>query len=107
MGRFPMPRLSRSQSDRAEIKVRKVFDRVFSRTRGLTCLSRRQTICAGCEIVVPLDGKLSFDNLLMRIHPAASRIQKLSESTPSIFIVFDLLVDDSGESLVKMPIGTR
>src|SRR6266568_5227178 len=73
---------------------------------SLASLAAKQFVLDG-EIVVPLDGKLSFDNLLMRIHPAASRIQKLSESTPSIFIVFDLLVDDSGESLVKMPIGTR
>src|ERR1700740_3330955 len=30
------------------------------------------------EIVVPIDGKPSFDELLMRIHPAESRIRKLS-----------------------------
>src|ERR671913_916802 len=34
------------------------------------------------EIVVPVDGTLSFDNLLQRIHPAASRIRKLSQETP-------------------------
>lgn len=59
------------------------------------------------EIVIPLEGTLSFDNLLMRIHPAASRIQKLSQSTPSLFIVFDLLVKASGKSLVKVPLAAR
>ncbi|HJT70554.1 MAG TPA: hypothetical protein VJ731_10165, partial [Terriglobales bacterium] len=53
------------------------------------------------EIVIPVDGTLSFDHLLMRIHPAASRVQKLSKETPSTFIVFDLLVDDRGQSLVN------
>ena len=45
-----------------------------------------------------MDGHLSFDDLLMRIHPAASRIQKLSQATPVVFIVFDLLVDEKGKS---------
>jgi ATP-dependent DNA ligase len=59
------------------------------------------------EIVIAEDGKLSFDALLMRIHPAASRIKKLSEATPSTFIIFDLLVDDNGESLVELPLEGR
>jgi ATP-dependent DNA ligase len=59
------------------------------------------------EIVIPVDGGLSFDHLLMRIHPAASRIQKLSQETPAVFIVFDLLVDDKGKSLVKLPLEDR
>jgi ATP-dependent DNA ligase len=59
------------------------------------------------EIVIPEDGKLSFDALLMRIHPAASRIKKLSEETPATFIVFDLLVDERGDSLVEFPLQER
>ncbi len=59
------------------------------------------------EIVIPVDGKLSFDDLLMRIHPAASRILKLSQAAPSVFIVFDLLVDEKGRSLVKQPLQAR
>ena len=53
------------------------------------------------EIVILLNGHLSFDDLLMRIHPAASRIKKLSVETPATFLVFDLLVDDKGHSLVE------
>src|SRR3984957_11238900 len=41
------------------------------------------------EIVIPSDGNLSFDDLLMRIHPAASRVAKLSKESPCQFIVFD------------------
>ena len=50
---------------------------------------------------------LSFNDLLMRIHPAASRIVKLSEVTPSIYIVFDLLVDAKGAKLAGLPLTER
>lgn len=59
------------------------------------------------EIIVPAGKNLSFDNLLMRIHPAASRIQKLAKETPATLIVFDLLVDERGASLVAMPLAER
>ncbi len=53
------------------------------------------------EIVILLNGHLSFDDLLQRIHPAASRIKKLSLETPATLLVFDLLVDDRGHSLIQ------
>jgi ATP-dependent DNA ligase len=59
------------------------------------------------EIAVPIDGKLSFDDLLQRIHPAASRVKKLAAETPAVFIVFDLLADEQGESLVATPLSER
>jgi hypothetical protein len=37
----------------------------------------------------------------MRIHPAASRVRKLSREHPALYIVFDLLVDERGKSLVE------
>jgi ATP-dependent DNA ligase len=43
----------------------------------------------------------------MRIHPAESRIRKLSEETPCVFIVFDLLVDEHGKSLIGLPLRER
>ncbi|HXN65948.1 MAG TPA: ATP-dependent DNA ligase [Candidatus Acidoferrales bacterium] len=59
------------------------------------------------EIVMPVGGNLSFDDLLARIHPAASRIAKLSQETPCVFIVFDLLVDAQGKKLVQLPLRAR
>src|SRR5439155_13591150 len=59
------------------------------------------------EIVVPIKGRFSFDDLLMRIHPAASRIKKLSEETPAKLIVFDLLTDDRGKALVDDVLSAR
>ncbi len=59
------------------------------------------------EIVIPRDGTFSFDALLQRIHPAASRVQKLSVETPALLIVFDLLVRADGTSLLKQPLSER
>src|SRR5687768_3663385 len=59
------------------------------------------------EIVVSVDGAPSFDDLLQRIHPAASRIMKLSLETPAELVVFDLLVDEKGKSLIELPLAER
>jgi ATP-dependent DNA ligase len=59
------------------------------------------------EIVIPFEGGLSFDQLLMRIHPSPSRVNKLSKETPCVFIVFDLLADAEGKSLVELPLEKR
>jgi ATP-dependent DNA ligase len=45
--------------------------------------------------------------LLQRIHPAASRVAKLAESTPAQFIVFDLLVDEAGKPVYASPLSKR
>jgi ATP-dependent DNA ligase len=50
---------------------------------------------------------LSFDDLLMRIHPAASRVKKLAAEHPALFIAFDVLVDERGKSLVESVLATR
>jgi ATP-dependent DNA ligase len=60
------------------------------------------------EIVVPTaDGGLSFDALLQRVHPAESRIRRLSAETPAVYIVFDLLADQSGKDLSSAPLADR
>ena len=59
------------------------------------------------EIAIPIKNRLSFDDLLMRIHPAASRIQRLSKETPAIFVAFDLLVDAEGKSFVDETLPVR
>jgi ATP-dependent DNA ligase len=59
------------------------------------------------EIVIPIDGAFSFDALLQRIHPAESRIRKLSAETPAKLIVFDLLVDAAGKNLTGLPLSER
>ncbi|HSU66126.1 MAG TPA: ATP-dependent DNA ligase [Tepidisphaeraceae bacterium] len=59
------------------------------------------------ELVIPEGNALSFDALLQRIHPAASRIKKLSVETPAVMICFDLLVDSEGAMLADEPLRER
>ena len=48
------------------------------------------------------DGREDFDALGQRVHPAASRIKMLSETTPTRFVAFDLLARDA-EPLLTLP----
>jgi ATP-dependent DNA ligase len=73
---------------------------------SLLALKAQQFVLDG-EIVIAIDGKLSFNDLLMRIHPASSRIEKLSRATPCMYLVFDLLVNEAGKSLVNLPLEER
>jgi ATP-dependent DNA ligase len=59
------------------------------------------------ELVIPVNDGLSFDSLLQRIHPAASRVAKLAQETPANFVVFDLLVDDAGKAIHELPLSKR
>ena len=58
------------------------------------------------EIVVPVEGRLSFDDLLLRIHPAESRIRKLAEASPAHYYAFDILAS-KGKALHELPIEQR
>ncbi len=58
------------------------------------------------EIVVAREGRLDFDALSERIHPADSRVRTLAERTPASFVAFDLLALD-GESLLDVALSDR
>ena len=55
-------------------------------------LSAKKAVIDG-ELIVVVDGIQEFDLLGQRIHPAASRVQRLAEETPAAFVAFDLLAD--------------
>ena len=59
------------------------------------------------EIVIFHDDVLSFDDLLLRIHPAESRIRKLSAESPATIMCFDLLVDTAGQKVTDLPLIER
>ena len=59
------------------------------------------------ELVIDVGGRFSFDELQLRLHPAASRVQKLAAAHPATFIVFDLLENDAAKSLLKVPLRER
>jgi len=58
------------------------------------------------EIVIATSEGLEFDTLQMRLHPAASRVNKLAEATPASIVFFDLLCEND-QSLCDMPFGKR
>jgi ATP-dependent DNA ligase len=58
------------------------------------------------EVVIATPDGLDFDQLQLRLHPAASRVAKLAKETPSSFVAFDLLAVD-GESLMEQPQSER
>ena len=72
----------------------------------LKSLKARSFVLDG-ELAIVRDGELSFDALLQRIHPAESRIKLLAAKTPAIFILFDMLLDPSGKSLIEAPLSER
>jgi ATP-dependent DNA ligase len=58
------------------------------------------------EIVIAREGRLRFEELLERIHPAASRVNTLAERTPASFVAFDLLAL-GGDALDGRPLAER
>ena len=58
------------------------------------------------EIVIATANGLDFDALQQRIHPAASRVNMLSEKTPASFIAFDLLAVED-DDLSSRPFAQR
>jgi len=79
--------------------------RYFPELRPLGELLPRRSALDG-EIVISRDGKLDFDAMQMRLHPAESRVRKLSAEIPAIFVAFDLLLWD-GKAVHERPIEER
>ncbi|HKP65434.1 MAG TPA: ATP-dependent DNA ligase, partial [Casimicrobiaceae bacterium] len=97
--------------DGADVELRSKAGQPFNRyfpeiVSALQALPVPRCVLDG-ELVVPDDGTLSFDELLMRIHPAESRVRKLASEHPAVYIVFDLLVDTEGTALVTQPLAQR
>src|SRR4051812_45858549 len=79
--------------------------RYFPELRGLGELLPPQSALDG-EIVIARDGALDFDAMQTRLHPAESRIRRLSAEIPAEYIAFDMLMWD-GEPVWKLPLDER
>jgi ATP-dependent DNA ligase len=93
-----------------EIDLRSRHDRPLSRyfpelVAGLRDLRSTHYVLDG-EIVVPGPAGLDFEALLARVHPAASRVARLSGETPAQFVAFDLIAYD-GRDLRERPFVER
>jgi ATP-dependent DNA ligase len=58
------------------------------------------------EIVIARDGVLDFDSMQMRLHPAESRVRRLSAEIPAEFIAFDVLLW-KGKAIHELPLAKR
>src|SRR2546428_2900063 len=58
------------------------------------------------EMVIEREGRLDFDAMQMRLHPAESRIRKLSGEIPATYIAFDILLWD-GAPIHDRPLKER
>jgi ATP-dependent DNA ligase len=73
---------------------------------AMRSLRARRFVLDG-EIVVPVGESLSFEELQLRLHPAASRVRKLAAEHPAVFVAFDLLLGPRGGPLVDRPLEER
>lgn len=97
--------------DGSEVDLRSKSGQPFNRyfpevVAALAGLPAKRFVLDG-ELVVPDGERLSFDELLMRIHPARSRVERLAREHPALMIVFDLLVDEEGAALVSQSLSER
>jgi ATP-dependent DNA ligase len=95
--------------DEVEIKAKsgkslsRFFPEVLENLRGLPA---QQFVLDG-ELVIPIEGSLSFDALQMRLHPAESRIKRLARETPAVLVAFDCLLRKHGQPLLDLPFEKR
>jgi ATP-dependent DNA ligase len=67
--------------------------RYFTDVAATLAELRQQQFVLDGELAIPVGGVLSFDELQLRLHPAASRVHKLAAAHPAVYIVFDVLAD--------------
>ena len=84
----------------------KPLDRYFPELHEALMASLPEGCVVDGEIVIATPHGLDFDALQMRLHPAATRVQKLALATPSSFVAFDLLAVDH-EDMRPRPLADR
>jgi ATP-dependent DNA ligase len=82
--------------------MNRYFPEVVEQIRALP----GQRLVLDGEMVVVVDGVQEFDVLSQRIHPAASRVERLAKETPAVFVAFDLLAEGD-EALLELPYKER
>lgn len=95
------------ESIELQAKSGKSLTRYFPDIRELLKSVSARRFVVDSELVIPVGEELSFEQLQLRLHPAESRVRKLSAQYPATIILFDLLVDAKGKSLVAVPLMER
>ncbi|HZC29625.1 MAG TPA: ATP-dependent DNA ligase [Gaiellaceae bacterium] len=96
--------------ERDEVDLRSRHGRPFARyfpelVEALRAVECDKFVLDG-EIVLRANGTSDFNALLARIHPAATRVERLSAETPAAYVAFDLLAID-GDELLTRPFRER
>jgi ATP-dependent DNA ligase len=78
------------------------LDRYFPELHAVFLEQLPSGVVVDGEIVMPTARGLSFGGLQMRLHPAASRVEKLAKATPAAFVAFDVLAVGN-KSLLDVP----
>jgi len=94
---------------RIELQARsgKSLSRYFPEVVAAVAALEAQRFVLDGELVIPRGETLSFEALQMRLHPAASRIAKLSAATPATLVLFDMPFGPSGVSQLDRPLHER
>jgi ATP-dependent DNA ligase len=97
--------------DGAKVCLRSRNQRLLNRyfpelVEGFARLPIKRFVLDG-EIILLIDGHSSFEDLQLRLHPAASRVAKLAKETPVSFVAFDMLVDPQNHDLRSEPLKGR
>jgi ATP-dependent DNA ligase len=77
------------------------LDRYFPELHAVLLEQLPSGVVVDGEIVMPTPHGLDFGGLQMRLHPAASRVEKLAKAMPTAFVAFDLLAAE-GKSLLAL-----
>jgi ATP-dependent DNA ligase len=88
-------------------KSGKPLGRYFPEVVAMLAALTSQRFVLDGELVIEIDGRLDFDALQMRLHPAESRIRKLSAETPARLVVFDILAAPDGSVTIDRPLQQR
>jgi ATP-dependent DNA ligase len=100
--------LARRDGDEVTLtsKSGKPLARYFPEVADILRRTRAKRFLLDGELIIPVGDALSFDALQLRLHPAESRVRKLSKETPAELMLFDLLELD-GKSLAAQPLAER
>ena len=88
-------------------KSGKSLSRYFPEMVEAVRSARADNLVLDGELTIPLGDTLSFGALQDRVHPAESRIRKLSMETPALLILFDCLATETTGSLIAKPLSER
>src|SRR3569832_199179 len=87
-------------------KSGKVLHRYFPEVVAAVTVLKADNFILDGELTIPFGDSRSFDALQMRLHPAESRIRKLSTEIPALLVLFDLL-EQNGEMLTDQTLAQR